>query len=102
MLARELICEAITCKRLLQFSYKNHTRVVEPHIFGKDSAGHNILSAYLVRGYSESRKPPDWRFFRLSDIMLLRMLDDNFLGPRNGYNPGHPRMHKVYCGLERE
>jgi hypothetical protein len=75
------------CKKLLQFSYGNHLRVVEPHILGRDSAGHDVLSDYLVRGYSESRKQPYWRFFLLSDLKLLTMLDETFSGPRKGYYP---------------
>ena len=71
MVVRELICEAIRSKRLLRFSYGNHTRVVEPHLFGRDSADHDVLSAYLVRGYSESRQKPYWRFYLLSDVKLL-------------------------------
>jgi hypothetical protein len=102
MRASDLICEAIRSKSLLQFSYGNHTRVVEPHLFGRDSAEHDVLSAYLVRSYSESRKQPYWRFYLLSDLTLLTMLDETFSGPRKGYNPNDPRMLKVYCCLERE
>ena len=100
--AKDLICEAIRCKKLLQFSYGNHMRVVEPHILGRDSAGHDVLSAYLVRGYSESRKQPYWRFYLLSDLKPLTMVDETFPGPRKGYNPKDPRMLKVYCRLERD
>src|SRR6266480_4021336 len=100
--AKDLICGAIRCKKLLQFSYGNRTRVVEPHILGRDSAGHDILSAYLVRGYSESRKQPSWRFYLLSDVTLPAMLDETFSGPRKSYNPKDPRMLKIYCRLEHE
>jgi hypothetical protein len=102
MLAKDLICEAIRWKKLLQFTYGNHTRVVEPHLFGRDSAEHDVLSAYLVRGYSESGQKPYWRFYLLSNVTLLTMLDECFPGPRKGYNPKDPRMLKVYCRLERE
>jgi hypothetical protein len=98
--ASDLICEAIRCKKLLQFSYGNHLRMVEPHIFGQDSAGRDILSAYLVGGYSESGKEPYWRFYFLSKIPLLTMLDEPFPGPRQGFNPKEPRIPKVYCCLE--
>src|SRR3989441_6823767 len=102
MRTSDLICEAIRSKRLLRFSYGNHARVVEPHLFGRDSADHDVLSAYLVRGYSESRQKPYWRFYLLSNVKLLTMLDEGFAGPRKGYNPMDPRMLKVYCRLERE
>jgi len=77
------------------------TPFFEPHILGRDSAGHDVLSAYLVRGYSESGKQPYWRFYLLRDLRLLTMLDETFSGPRKGYNPKDPRMLKVYCRLER-
>lgn len=77
-------------------------RVVEPHILGVNSAGHDVLSAYLVRGYSESRKQPYWRFYLLSDLTLVAMLDETFSGPRKGYNAGDPRLVKIYCRLEPE
>jgi hypothetical protein len=102
MPARELICEAIAGRRLLQFSYANRKRVVEPHILGRNSAGHDVLSAYLVSGYSESRKQPYWRFYLLSDVGLLTMLDESFSGPREGYDPQDSRILEVYCRLEHE
>ena len=99
---KDLICAAIRGKRLLRFSYGNYIRVVEPHIVGRDTAGNEILSAYLVRGYSESRKQPYWRSYLLSELTRLEMLDETFAGPRKGYNPNDPKMVKVYCRLERE
>ena len=95
----DLICEAIRSKKLLQFSYGNHLRVVEPHVFGQDSAARDILSAYLVGGYSESGKEPYWRFYLLSNIPLLTILNEHFPGPRQGFNPKDPRIVKVYCCL---
>jgi hypothetical protein len=102
LITKDLICEAILSKRLLRFSYQNHTRVVEPHILGRDTAGNEILSAYLVGGYSESRKEPYWRSYLLSDLTLLEMLDETFPGPRKGYNPNDPKMVKAYCRLARK
>jgi hypothetical protein len=102
MNARDLICEAILRKRLLQFSYRNHTRIVEPHILGRETTANEILSAYLVGGYSESRKEPYWRSYFLSDLTHLEMLDQTFSAPREGYNPNDPKMVKVYCRLEPE
>ena len=50
MFIRDTICEAIGKKRLLQFRYAGYVRVVEPHLLGYDTAEHDVLSAYLVRG----------------------------------------------------
>lgn len=43
---RLLICQAIGKKRLLMFGYGDFVRVVEPRLFGINSAGHEMLSAY--------------------------------------------------------
>lgn len=99
---KDIICEAIRLKRLLQFRYEDHTRVVEPHLLGRDTAEHDALSTYLVRGYTESAHKPYWRLYLLSKIKHLVMLDETFPEPRKGYNPKDKRMVKIYCRLERE
>jgi hypothetical protein len=96
---REEICEAIVKKRLIQFSYESRIRVVEPHLLGRDSAGHDALCSYLVRGYTESDHRPYWRLYLLSKIKYLTVLDETFLEPRRGYNPRDKRMTKIYCRL---
>src|SRR5260370_7710877 len=85
--AKDLICEAIRCKKLLQFSYGNHLRVVAPHILGRDSSGHDILSAYLVRGYSESRKQPYWRFLFFYYLKIFIISPQNISEPPQSTNP---------------
>ena len=98
---KALICEAIKNKRLLQFQYDNLTRVVEPHLLGRKTSGNDTLSAYLVRGYTESDKKPYWRTYLLSEIKNLVVLDEVFAGPRKGYNPYDKTMEHIYCRLER-
>lgn len=38
----EIIIEAIENRKLLEFSYKNHYRIVEPHTYGVSSKGMTI------------------------------------------------------------
>ena len=44
-----VICDAIRARRLLRFVYDGYERVVEPHVHGVTTAGHEA-----VRGYLES------------------------------------------------
>lgn len=99
---KEIICAAINQKRLLQFQYESRTRVVEPHLLGRNSAGHDALCAYFVRGYSESHNRPNWREYLLSKIKYPTILNETFPEPRKGYNPNDKRMEKIYCRLARE
>jgi hypothetical protein len=95
------ICQAITEKRLLQFRYNGHTRVVEPHLVGLNLDDHKALSAFLVRGHTNSAKQPYWRSYLLSKIRELIVLDETFFEPRRGYNPRDPHMKRIYCRLEK-
>ena len=94
-----IICEAIERKRLIQFSYDDLTRIVEPHLFGRKSSGNDVLSAYLVGGYTESDNAPYWRNYVVEEIEFVVMLDETFAGAREGFNPNDNSMETIYCRL---
>jgi len=94
------ICDAIRRRRLLMFGYGDFVRVVEPHLFGVNSAGHEMLSAWLRPGHSRSDPEGGWRNYLTSDITNLQALDETFTGPREGFNAADPRMREVFCVLE--
>lgn len=95
----DIICEAIEKKRLLQFSYDDLTRIVEPHLLGRKTSGKDALSAYLVEGYTESDREPYWRNYSVEKIDFLVMLDETFAGARTGYNSDDKTMEEIYCRL---
>ncbi len=97
------ICKAIETKKLLRFYYNldnfDGFRVVEPHMLAYNQKNHLALSAYLVRGASES-DGPGWREYLLSGISSITILSESFSGPRRGYKPkGGKNFHKVQCAL---
>ena len=94
-----LICDAIKRKRLLMFGYGDFVRVVEPHLFGVNSAGHEMLTTWLRPGHSRSDPEGGWRNYLTTEIAEPQMLDETFAGPRAGFNAADPRMREVYCGL---
>ena len=96
---KDEICEAIKNKRLLQFHYDGLVRVVEPHLLGRTTSGKDSLSAYLVRGYTKLDQKPFWRYYPLSEIKNLAVLDEIFIGPREGYNPNDKAMKYIFCRL---
>ena len=96
---RQTICDAIAARRLLAFSYEGFERIVEPHRCGHNTAGHDALLAWLVRGYSGSGAAPGWRTYLLSQMRILRALEETFVSPRPGYNPADGSMRLVYCEL---
>ena len=96
----EAVLNAIKEKRLLSFTYQGQRRVVEPHIYGRNAAGNDILTAWFVQGYSESLSVPGWRSYLVSEARDLVQLDEMFEHPRPGFNPSDPHFVQVYASLE--
>ncbi len=94
-----LICEAIRARKLLMFGYGDQVRVVEPHLYGVNSAGHEALSAWLLPGRSRADPQGGWRTYLSDAVRRLQVLDETFPGPREGFNPDDPRMVEVFCRL---
>lgn len=96
---RQQLCAAIARRSLVMFEYGDLIRVVEPHRFGINSAGHEMLSGWLRAGYSRSDPAGGWRNYLLTDVSALQVLDAPFAGTRPGYAAHDPRMREVCCEL---
>ena len=95
-----VICDAIRARRLLRFVYDGYERVVEPHHYGVNGAGHEVLSGWLVSGWSSSDPEPGWRTYLIDQMQGTAALAESFSGTREGYNPNDSRMVRVYCRIE--
>ena len=95
-----IICDAIRAKRLIRFTYDGYERIVEPHLHGINSASHEMLSGWLVGGWSESRPEPGWRNYLVREMHDVHALADSFDGPRPRYNAFDPQVRQVFCRLE--
>jgi len=93
------ICSAIEDLKLISFSYRGYSRVVEPHTYGEDKKGHSALRAFQVQGGSKSARVPDWKIFRGDDMNGVTVLQETFAGPRDGYRKGDPLFSTIYCEL---
>jgi hypothetical protein len=93
------LCAAITRRSLVMFEYGDLIRVVEPHRYGVNSAGHPMLSGWLRAGYSRSDPAGGWRNYLTRDIHSLQVLDAPFAGTRPGYAAHDHRMPEVYAQL---
>jgi predicted DNA-binding transcriptional regulator YafY len=94
------ICDAIRARRLLRFVYDGYERVVEPHAYGVNTAGHEALSGWLVGGWSASATEPGWRMFRLDQMRDVAALAEAFDAERAGYNHDDPHFVRIYCQLD--
>jgi hypothetical protein len=75
-------------------------RVVEPHLVGENTAHHDTLVAWLVRGeVVDAGYAPGWRSYLLNGIRSIELLDETFHHARAAYDPNDSRMLQVYCAL---
>ena len=94
------ICDAIRNRQLLRLNYNWGYRTVEPHAYGLNDNGHELLRVYQVAGASESGEPRGWKLLRVDEIHGLAILEENFSGPRQGYKRGDKALDaRIYCEL---
>jgi len=91
-----IITEAIENCKLIEFSYKDEVRIVEPYTFGVSSTGKDVLSAFQVEGGSTSSDDLGWRLFSIAKIDNIKISDSRFQPIRDGYNSNDSRMKKIY------
>ena len=94
------LCDAIATRRLLMFGYGGVVRVVEPHLHGRTTAGHEALSAWVRPGWTQADPEGGWRMYRLDGVERVQALPEHFDGPRPGFNPDDPHFAEIFCRLE--
>jgi hypothetical protein len=92
-----LIFEAIERGHLLQFSYDGYFHIIEPHMYGSDAAGVDLLCGFQIAGTSELGKHNGWHRFEVSKIDDLTCLPTRYSGPRPPYKLGSKTFKRIYC-----
>lgn len=77
----QLIQEAIATKKLVEFAYGGHQRLIEPHVLGVNGGVIQVFG-YQIAGSSSSGGIPEWRFFDLLKISGLKLTSTSFHGRR--------------------
>jgi len=94
---REII-EAIESQNVIEFYYAGELRIVEPHCYGITTAGNEGLRAYQTGGYSSSGKL-GWKMYDLAKVEDIYITDDQFDGPRAGYQRGAKGMSRIHVEI---
>ncbi len=89
-----LMYQAIETKHLLQFTYRGHERIVEPHDYGIQN-GIVRLFSWQVGGKSSTRIP-GWRMVDVEGIQDGKMLERRFPGNREVPAGKHHKWDKVF------
>lgn len=94
------ICDAIRLRRVVRFEYHGGLREVEPHSYGRDASGSELLRAYQLRGPSRSGEAVGWKMFYVEDISHLAVTFEPFPASRAGYDPVDKIITFVNCRIE--
>jgi hypothetical protein len=94
------ICRAIRECYLIELTYGWGHRIVEPHAYGRNQKGHDLMRCYQTSGASQSGQTHGWKLLRLDETRALRVLVLRFERPRRGYRRGDKALdQQIYCQL---
>ena len=79
---QQLIAQAIRAKSVIEFTYSNHLRVVEPHVLGVKDGVLQILGYQIGGSSSSGGSLPEWRRFDLAKMAGLAITHHVFAGQR--------------------
>jgi hypothetical protein len=97
-----VICEAIKKKAVIQFTYSQQVRTVEPQSHGISSAGNEV-----IRGVQTYPRDPfgtsiEGKLYTVSLMSGLRQTGETFSRPGLHFNPNDKGMIYVHCSLEQK
>lgn len=92
------IQSAIHDRCMLELRYNGYSRTVEPHAYGRDRGGEEILRCFQVAGGSESGERTGWKLLKVADAYSVSQMHAQF-SPRPEYKRGDKAMQYIFCEL---
>jgi hypothetical protein len=102
MTDKDIICDAIRKRLLLEFRYRGLPRVVEPYVHGVSTRGVEVLRAVQVGGSSNSGGFGYGKLWTVADITALRVTTESFPADDPNYDPNDSGMQRIHCRIARE
>jgi hypothetical protein len=99
MTTRDLICQAIERRALLEFQYKGRLRVVAPYCHGTSNTGSELLRAVQVRGSSSSGFSRNGKLWNVAEMENARLTNETFTPNDPQYNPDDTAMKEIHCRI---
>lgn len=72
------VIQAIRDRKVLELRYHGYSRIVEPHAYGRDKDGDEILRCYQTSGGSESGERIGWKLLKVREVFSLHLTKDIF------------------------
>jgi hypothetical protein len=91
--------QAIRERKLLEITYNNIRRTVEPYTYGITKNKHEMLRCYQIKGKHSSIQPHDWDFLKVIEIKSLSISEESFLGNRPEYKKDDKAFDTIYAQI---
>jgi len=94
-----VIATAIAEKAILTLTYNGSNRVVEPHAYGVNHLGHDVLRCFQVSGWSDSGQSHGWKLLIVRDAFAISKTGAVFASARKCYKRGDKAMRHIYAQI---
>ncbi len=95
---KDEIVEAIANRQVLELRYSGYTRTVEPHAYGRDKSGDEVLRCFQTSGGSQSGERVGWKLLKVADAYAFHKLKETF-SPRPEYKRNDKAMEYIFRQL---
>jgi hypothetical protein len=92
----ETICKAVNETRVIELRYHGYFRIVEPHVYGLDKNGNEVIRCYQLAGGSDSGERAGWKLLKIKDVALSHLTETLFI-PRPDYRREDRIVKTVFC-----
>jgi hypothetical protein len=93
-----ILLQAIQQAKVLELRYHGYARIVEPHAYGRDKVGDEILRCYQTSGGSESSERVGWKLLKVREAFSYHLTDTVF-STRPEYKRNDKAMNYVIAQL---
>lgn len=94
----QVITDAVNARKCLELRYHGYSRIVEPHAYGRDKDGDEVLRCYQTSGGSLSGERAGWKLLKVREVFSLHLLKEVFL-IRKEYKKDDKAMERIFAQL---
>ncbi len=92
------LADAIKDAKIVELRYHGYARIVEPHAYGRDKSGDEILRCYQTSGGSESGERAGWKLLKVAEVYSVHVQKTTFQ-TRTGYRRNDKAMEYIFREL---
>jgi hypothetical protein len=94
------ICEAIGARRMLEFDYGGHHRVVQPYCHGFTRKGAETLRAVQMSSDGGPGGRGFGKLWTVAKMQNLRVVGEAFEADDPDYNPNDTALVEIHCRVK--